>query len=567
MGANKKNIPGLHNFLAVTLVAGIAALLAFPPICAAAGFKMNWVESEVTLDRDGKARVSYSVRWTASGGPLHGFYFEGLQESPVFDRAGAYALDGAGNRYPLEINKLSDKKYDIVLADGRAFTDGKITYFFRYTADLERSGSLALTDFPPSSDPEAPAQVRRAGGGAGDKRLVVFNWAPVQWQDAMAHQAVTVRFPVSAESGKSWDAFPAQAGFRTDKFVNERYLVDYPEVKNAEGERVFSARFFRRGLESRYHFRIQVYLDARYFELKTGAPGALQEAAAQKENPQPAGEKHYLNRYFPGGMLAGLPLDRGGKVLLVSALAAVFCLLPFLIMTVKHRSMLTAQEGLSAVKWDGTEWTPPKLQMGTFRKPGKVSAKLTPIEAGMLLGMPVGELLSLSLANMERKGLLKIKAVEPLCVERKNYAGPGGDPYENVLLNSVKPDGTLDQGAVNETVKTIAAGLEQKLWDCDLAASRTYYKKQLDAYQPGKADTDKDYYWGGYRRRFNGYINPIYARVESVNKDLGAKVPELASSFENFRTTQACYEGAFNRNVCHDACHSACHSACVSAGH
>jgi len=527
-----------------------AAILTFLPFSRAVGaaFKMDWVESEVILDRDGKARVSYAVRWTAAGGQLHGFYFEGFQETPVFDPAGAYALDAAGNKYPLEINKVSDKKYDIILAEGGAFTSGQITYFFRYAADLESSGNLTQTM-------------------SAEKRLTVFNWAPVQWRDPMEHQAVTVRFPVTASGEKPGAAFLEKIGFRTEKFVNERYLVDYPLVKDSSGAGVFSARFFRRDLGSRYHFRIQVYLDAQYFGLKTMASGGLLKGPPRRTGYLPAGEKYYFNRYFPGGMLAAVPAGRGEALFLIMILAAVFCVIPFFIMAVKHRSMLTAQEGISSVNWDGVDWTPPKIQVSTFRKPGKVAADLTPIEAGVLLEMPVGELLSLIVANMERKGLLEIKAMEPLRVERRPRAVASNDPYETVLLDSIKPDGTLDQSVVNETVKTIASGMEQKLWDADLAATKAYYKKTLDNYRPGKADTDNDYYWGGYRRHYNGYINPIYSRVEGVNKDLGAKVPELASSFENFRTTQACYEGAFNRSVCHDACHSACHDACHSACH
>ncbi len=528
--------------------AAMPMLFFLPAAGHAAGFKMDWVESEVTVDRDGKAQISYAVRWTVSGGPLHGFYFEGFQETPVFDMTGSYALDAAGKKYALEIVKVSEKKYDIILADGAAFNDGQITYFFRYAADLEGAGNLTQTM-------------------AGDKRMVVFNWSPVQWQDRMSHQAVTVRFPVIAPGETADDAFLKDAGFLTEKFVNERYSIDYPFVKNEDGENIFSVRFFRRNLGSRYHFQIQTYLDARYFSLKTMAYGGLLKGPPQKTKYLPAEEEYYFNRYFPGTMLAGLPISRGEAVFLTLIMAGVFCVLPFFIMTIKHKSMLSAAEGISAVNWDGAEWTPPKLQVGTFRKPGKVATSLTPIEAGILLEMPVGELVSLMVANMERKGLIKIKAVEPLCVERRVEVTASNDPYETVLLNSVKPDGTLDQAVVSETIKTIAAGLEQKLWDCDLAATKAYYKKNLDKYLPGKADTDRDYYWGGYRRRFNGYINPVYARVESVNKDLGKKISELSAPFEKFRDTQACYEGAFSKTVCHDACHDACHSACHSACH
>lgn len=533
-----------------TLILAVAALALLWPVrpCGAAGFKMDWVESEVVLDRVGGAMISYAVRWTAAGEPLHGFDFEGFQETPVFDAARAYALDAAGNRYPLEIRKVSEKKYDISLSGGRAFTDGAITYFFRYTADLEGAGLLTQTY-------------------AGEKRLAVFNWAPVQWQDPLAHQAVTVWLPVTTPDAKPGPDFFEKIGFRTEKFVNERFTIDHPSARNSSGENVVSARFFRRGLESRYHFQLQFYLDARYFTLKTMSYGGLLKGPPSVAQALPAREEYYFNRYFPGGMLAGVPISRGEALFLAMIMAAVFCALPFFIMTIKHKSMLTAQEGISGVNWDSAEWTPPKLQVGSFRKPGRVAPDLTPIEAGVLLDMPVGELLSLILANMERKGLLLISAVEPLRLAKKSGAAAGGDPYETVLLNSIRPDGTLEQGGVNETVRTIAAGLEQKLWDADLAATKAHYKKNLEDYRPGRADTDSDYYWGGYRRRFNGYINPVYARVSSVNKDLGAKIPELAGPFENFKTTQACYEGAFSRTVCHDACHSACHDACHSACH
>nr|MDA8131450.1 hypothetical protein [Elusimicrobiota bacterium] len=317
----------------------LAALLALPR-AAAAGFGMKWVETEVILDRDGKAQVSYAVRWAGSG-QLHGFYFEGFQETPVFDAGRAYALDSSGNKYQLDIKKLSDRKYDIVLAGGQAVTSGEITYFFRYAADLQASGNLTQTM-------------------SGDRKLAVFNWSPVQWDDPVGHEALTVRFPVALASPQVDDKTLSGLGFMTEKFVNERYSIDYPAVKNAEGRDIFSVRFFRKDLESRYHFQVQVYLDASHFALNTMAYGSLTKDLPQKMQYKPASEKYYLNRYFPGSMLSSLPLNRRETILVLIALAAVFVLLPFVVMTIKHNAMLTAQAGISAVNWDGTEWEPPK---------------------------------------------------------------------------------------------------------------------------------------------------------------------------------------------------------------
>ena len=487
-----------------------ACLLSALPL-SAGGFRMNWSEVEVLLDKDGKAQVSYTVRWTATGGQLHGFYFEGFQETPVFDTARAHALDAAGNRYPLEIKRLSDKKYDIILADGRAFTNGELTYFFRYAADLEASGNVTQTM-------------------SGDKRLTVFNWSPVQWEDPLDHQAVVVRFPLTAPAGGPDETFLQKTGFMTEKFVNERYMIDYPGVKNPAGENIFSARFFRKNLSAKYHFQIQVYLGGEAFALKTMAYGNLLKGPPQKTQYMPAQEKHYLNRYFPGGMLASLPVSRGETVFLVLLLGGLFCVVPFFIMTVKQNSMLTAQAGIGAVNWEGNEWVPPKVQVGTFRKPGKVASNLTPIEVGVLVGMPIAELLSLILANMERKGLLTVQSSEPLNIKRAPYINTSNDAYETVLLNAVRPDGTLETGAMNETVKTISTGLEQKMWDCDLAATKEYYQKRLEKYSPGAAETDADFYWGGYRRRYHHYQSPVYNRADAALKDITAKTPELNAS-------------------------------------
>ncbi len=61
----------------------------------------------MVLDKDGKAQVSYAVRWKCRGANFHGFYFKGFQEDPAFDYANAYALDQNNTRYPLEIKRLT----------------------------------------------------------------------------------------------------------------------------------------------------------------------------------------------------------------------------------------------------------------------------------------------------------------------------------------------------------------------------------------------------------------------------------------------------------------------------
>ena len=93
----------------------LLVILLLPPVCAwSGGFRLRWVEVDVVLDKDGKAQVSYAVRWSCSGADLHGFYFEGFSGEPVFDSGNSYALDQDNNRYTLDIKKLGSRKYDII---------------------------------------------------------------------------------------------------------------------------------------------------------------------------------------------------------------------------------------------------------------------------------------------------------------------------------------------------------------------------------------------------------------------------------------------------------------------
>src|SRR5208282_4698550 len=93
------------------------------------------VETDVVLRSDGKALFFESLAWLATGGQMHGFYFEGAAVRPVFNLDQCYA-DLAGNvRVGLDISDMGGGKYDVVLAGGRRFT-GSAMYFLAYGGDL-----------------------------------------------------------------------------------------------------------------------------------------------------------------------------------------------------------------------------------------------------------------------------------------------------------------------------------------------------------------------------------------------------------------------------------------------
>ena len=72
----------IHNpsyaFRAFLACLFLLASLFLPAKSFAGSFKLRWVEVDVILDKDAKAQVSYTVRWSADNGNLHGFYFEGF---------------------------------------------------------------------------------------------------------------------------------------------------------------------------------------------------------------------------------------------------------------------------------------------------------------------------------------------------------------------------------------------------------------------------------------------------------------------------------------------------------
>ena len=123
------------------------------------------VETDVVVRPDGKADIFYSMEWSASGGEMHGFYFQGAASTPVFNPDRCYADLPNGKRVALDITKMGDGRYDVVLADGLAFS-GQAHYFLNYGSDFRSAGLIGLT-------------VSQELG-----TLFYFDWAPVDWEYA-----------------------------------------------------------------------------------------------------------------------------------------------------------------------------------------------------------------------------------------------------------------------------------------------------------------------------------------------------------------------------------------------
>ena len=61
-----------------------------------ADFQMKSVSVDVLLHSDGNADIRYAVSWKCRKAQLHGFYFEGFQETPRFQSGKCLAIDHNG---------------------------------------------------------------------------------------------------------------------------------------------------------------------------------------------------------------------------------------------------------------------------------------------------------------------------------------------------------------------------------------------------------------------------------------------------------------------------------------
>jgi hypothetical protein len=183
--------------------------------------------------------VKNTVRYRVLSGEFHGFYFGGLGNvTAYFDTETAFGIDSGGRTYKLDIKNLGDK-YDIVLANGRGVRSGEVTYTFRFGTNMRDAGYLAHTRSSEGND------------------LIVFNWAPSEWDEPMEHYTVKVVYPWeytgSATDRESVLEKFEELTFRTEKWMNEQYKIDY-RVEEVEGKRWMAVLLHKENPGSHYHF-------------------------------------------------------------------------------------------------------------------------------------------------------------------------------------------------------------------------------------------------------------------------------------------------------------------------
>ncbi|MDJ0975737.1 MAG: hypothetical protein QNJ98_14850, partial [Planctomycetota bacterium] len=335
------------GWIAAGLLLGL--LLAAPTAYAETGVP-EWCEVAVDLKKNGRASIEYTVAYKHVSGTFNGFYFHGPQIdrlNPVWDDAWASATLTGGKQVRIRRGFRNGKK-TIELADG-GIRSGGVIFRFRFATDLARAGFLARTT------------------DAQGKKLIVFNWSPSTWDAPLDHYTVWVRYPIDGPPNPRDSGFLDEIHYRTEPFMNERYLIDYKQ--SAAG--TFEVQLHWDNVPKNASMRIQQYVAATLFDAQFRA------APIRPVRPGPGGSRAPFTPSVP---------TESRWILIV--VGAVGLLVFFGLVRAKHGEARRARSSRDEVKWTAIDWVPPKLELSTFRKPGKVCTTLTPVEVAFFLEMP-----------------------------------------------------------------------------------------------------------------------------------------------------------------------------------
>ena len=231
----------------------LVLIVRFPTEIEASNIaNLDFVETDIILMPDGKAIISYTVRYNlVPGKTMLAFTMSGFDRiNPVFDTDNAVVVTDDNIPYPIDIVNLGGGDYDIINSHDKRLGGSYLTYKIRFSADMARAGYLAKTV-------------------ADDGRnLVVFNWAPTQWDESMEHYTVTINYPLEfsgdSTNREEVEKFLLEHDFATEKWMNQQYLIDYRTV-TIDGVLRPQVLIHKEGPPSYYNFEIRQYIKENVF--------------------------------------------------------------------------------------------------------------------------------------------------------------------------------------------------------------------------------------------------------------------------------------------------------------
>jgi len=529
----------------------LASLLAPSP--ALAGNDLRSIEYDLVLRPDGRATLFQRLAWRSPGG-MHGFYLQGIAGTPVFEREHCYADLPAGRRVPLAITPTDARTWDVVLAGGEAF-GGEAYYFLKYGLNLAADRYLGTTTSPELG------------------RLVYFDWAVEQWDEPLEHRTVRIVLPLPVPPGAIDPGLPERLGWRTEKEVNKENAIDWLGSPGDDGQHYLTVRFHQDAVATGQPQRLRFYLRLDALPLVAGvlqeaAPGAFGGPAATPFAP--AGAPGPTDRRGRPSLVTVVPL-----LLLAGLLVGVLMLLYWRKAAGFSRSVAQVEK----IRWEGDNWIPPRLQVGTYQVPGKIPRTLHPVQAALLLEWPLDQTVTLLLEQLRAQGVVEILASDPLQIRPVPGVRPRVE-LEEQFLKTFDAEGRPRSERLSDFCELVLQELQEQIWDCDLDATRVYYRQRLEPpeglslpepAEPPEPVDEEDPHRASWSIYHLGRVRtfPYALRLPS----------EFGSSYTRFMSSASCFKGCFTPasaavgnaaacySACHNACHSACHHACHSACH
>ncbi|HOV64978.1 MAG TPA: DUF2207 domain-containing protein, partial [Spirochaetia bacterium] len=471
-------IPVVCLFLVVSL-SSLSALQA----------DLNSVEITVSLRTDGKADVYYTLDWSASGGEMHGFYFEGETAGPVFNMDGCYADLPGGVRWPLSIKHLGGTKYDVILSKGKGFS-GNAFYYLSYGVDFVAGGLMGKTVSPELGE------------------LVYIHWAPVEFDIPMGHRTVQIVFPIEVEGETLSQEYIDSLPFYTEPFVNEQNRIDFFGVKGNDGKYYLTVRFHQEDLAAYATQELEFYLKSSFLPLSvelettdfeapwTGSEGNSESVAGEEQyfepdsEPQPTAREVIRNTYGEHPFFTFF------------AFSALIALGVFLFWK-KARGYAHAVAMVEGIAWAGDNWVPPRLLTGSYQVPGKVAEDLHPVEVALLFELPLARVAAIMIEGLSRQGIISVESENPLKI--KILSGKKAESeYEELFLAAFDTEGNVLSGLMADFFEKAIAKLQEKVWDCDIEATKAYYREKLKEAEAEEPDASRAksvtnyYYWYSY---------------------------------------------------------------------
>ena len=104
------------------------------------------------------------------------------------------------------------------------------------------------------------------------------------------------------------------------------------------------------------------------------------------------------------------------------------------------------------------------------------------------------KVVALMLEGLKRQNIIEVVQEDPLQI-RVLTASKAEHEYEELFLQAFDTEGKVLSGLLSDFFEKVLQKLQEKVWDCDLEATREYYRANLEKKDETEEDRRDPYYW------------------------------------------------------------------------